>query len=411
MAKKKYRFTERWLARLRPPTDKPQQEYWDATIPGLHVVVSKTGRKVYYIRTQGKRRKLGEVLGEGPVALKKLETGVALTLEDAQRLALEARGNAPRARARSRTRASQVDSVAKLYEIWREHKVPTFSKNSRINYCRAIEHDVLPVFGKLHPEEIDPDDVLDWLESIGEPPPYGRGAPIQANRSKSYFTSMLRWGARRRLISVNKLAGVEWRYEERKKRVVYKSHEIRTLWHDWTSRSGFGVRVFRLVLATMQRPGEVMSMRWDQIDTLDGEVVWVLSDEDTKNDNWHYVPLQSLALEVLDELRPLTGTGKWVFPRANDPDKPMMTYNRVMIDVRERTGIHHFTAHSLRRTGSSWMKTLGVSLPTIQSILNHTPQGATGHYVFAQGASPECREALRMLDGFLRQCIEESVAA
>lgn len=409
MARARHRFTERFLARLRPPVDSQQVEYWDATVPGLHVVIGKTGRKVYYVRAKGRRRKLGEVVGEGPSAIKKLEAGVALTLEEAQRLALEIKGGAPQARAKARAR--KVDSVQALYDMWRERRAPELGDKTRREYCRSIERDILPVFGRIHPEEIDPDDVVGWLESIGERPPYGRGTPIQANRCKTYLGSMLKWAAKKRLITVNKLAGIEWRYDERKKHTVYKTREIKTLWDDWSHRGGFGVRVFRLVLTTAQRPGEVMAMRWDQIDRFMGRTVWVLGDEDTKNDMRHYVPLEPLALEVLDELRPLTGGGRWVFPLRNDSTKPMVAYNREMQLCRQRTGIEHFDVHSLRRTAASWMETLGIERPTIQAILNHTPQGATSHYVFAQGASPKCCEALNKLDEFIRHCIEESLAA
>lgn len=399
-----YRFTERWLARLLPPEDAEQIEYWDAAVPGLHVVVRNTGLKSYYLRHKGRRRKLGEVMGEGRDADRKLQAGQALQLEDARAQALELRSS-PQLRIRARSHS--VETVADLYAEWRKQRGPKLKASTLATYSRSIDANVLPVFGKMRPEEITADDLLGWIESIGEDPPFGRGAPVQANRAKAHFSSILGWASKRRLIKVNPMAGVEWRYEEKKKQTVFNSRQIRALWHYWEASTGLTAKLFQLTLATCQRPGEVASMRWDDLDTIAGGAVWTI--EDPKNETRHYVPLESLALEVIEVIRPVTGFGTYVFPHRFDPERHLASWNKEMERARMATRVDSFDAHSLRRTGASIMETLGVSRDVIRAILNHVPGGATSHYVYAQGASPACRTAIAMLEEHLRQCVRSAV--
>lgn len=397
----KHRFSERWLTRLRAPTDREQVEYWDATVTGLHVIVRRSGRKSYYVRLKGRRkRKLGEVLGEGPTVEKRLKSGAAITLEDAKKMALEAR-SAPQLRIAARAHA--VQTVADVYERWCAQRAPEMAPKTVREYKRSIELDVLPTFGDRQPEELSADELVGWMESIGEPEPVGRGAPIQANRAKAHLSSILRWACKRRYCSANPLKLVEWKYPENKKQTVYSNSEIGRLWDAWLDSSGLVTRVFRLVLCTCQRPGEVAAMAWDRVEKVADGIVWTI--EDSKNGHRHYVPLEPLALEILDELRPLTGHGRWVFPKRGADHQYLSSWESELARTKERCDMPHFDAHSLRRTAASWMATLGVERGTIQDILHHTPGGATSHYVYAQGASPRCREALRLLEGHLREVI------
>jgi integrase len=67
------------------------------------------------------------------------------------------------------------------------------------------------------------------------------------------------------------------------------------------------------------RPGELRSMRWADVDLKAGEWRFTASKTGTP----HIVPLSSQAVAVLEELRPLTDSGEFVFPSVRSIRRSM----------------------------------------------------------------------------------------
>jgi integrase len=67
------------------------------------------------------------------------------------------------------------------------------------------------------------------------------------------------------------------------------------------------------------RPGELRKAQWADVD-LDA-AQWRYTA--TKTGTAHVVPLSTQAVEILRELRPLTGRGRYLFPSARGADRPM----------------------------------------------------------------------------------------
>jgi len=71
-----------------------------------------------------------------------------------------------------------------------------------------------------------------------------------------------------------------------------------------------------------QRPGELRQAEWREFDLEDGE--WTIPKARTKTKRAdHLVPLSRQAIEVLLELQPVTGRGRYVFPGARDRTRRM----------------------------------------------------------------------------------------
>ena len=77
----------------------------------------------------------------------------------------------------------------------------------------------------------------------------------------------------------------------------------------------------RLAPLVFVRPGELRQAEWTDIDLDKAEWRFTVSKTNTP----HIVPLSRQAVEILEELEPLTGGGKYVFPSARSPrgDRPM----------------------------------------------------------------------------------------
>jgi integrase len=128
---------------------------------------------------------------------------------------------------------------------------------------------------------------------------------------------------------------------------------------------------FKLSPLLFQRPGEIRAMEWKDID-FDSKQwrYWV-----TKTDTQHIVPLAAQALAILQELQPVTGSGKFVFPCSHKNDKPMSscTIRTALFSLGYGDTM---TAHGFRTTASTLLNEQGWSPDAIERQLCHMPRDA-----------------------------------
>ncbi len=133
----------------------------------------------------------------------------------------------------------------------------------------------------------------------------------------------------------------------------------------------------RLAPLVFVRPGELRSAEWSGIDLDAAEWRFTV----TKTDTSHLVPLSRQAVEILLELRPLTGCGRYVFPSARTPrgDRPMSD-NTVLAALR-RLGIgkEEMTGHGFRAMARTLLdEQLGFRPDYIEHQLAHAVRDPLG---------------------------------
>lgn len=133
------------------------------------------------------------------------------------------------------------------------------------------------------------------------------------------------------------------------------------------------------------RPGELRQLEWSWID-LDAAVITIPASmmkrgkEQKENGAPHLVPLAPQALKVLrDDLRPLTGLGRYVFPSLQTRDRPM-SENTVRSALRRLGyGNDDMTAHGFRAMARTMAaERLGVAPEVIEAQLAHEVPDALG---------------------------------
>jgi len=118
------------------------------------------------------------------------------------------------------------------------------------------------------------------------------------------------------------------------------------------------------------RPGELRKAEWVEIDSW--SAIWSLSAEKMKMRRPHRVPLSRQALELLEQLRPLTGDGKYLFPSFRSP-RQCMSENTVNAALR-RLGYaqEEMTAHGFRAMAATLLNEMGIWNPdAIEKQLAH----------------------------------------
>ncbi len=123
------------------------------------------------------------------------------------------------------------------------------------------------------------------------------------------------------------------------------------------------------------RPGELRKAEWQQVDLEKCEWRYFV----TKTKTEHLVPLSSQAVAILQELYPLTGTRKFVFP-GRDPQKPMSeaalnaALRRMGYDTKTE-----ITGHGFRAMARTILhQELGIKPEVIEHQLAHRVPDALG---------------------------------
>jgi integrase len=165
--------------------------------------------------------------------------------------------------------------------------------------------------------------------------------------------------------------------------------------------------IFLLILLTAQRPGEVCSMRVDQIR---GDW-WHLSGKETKSGRPHRVYLATWTKEIIQSRLDDALTKDYIFPAAGQKRKHIQSDNL-------KNWLHHrlypkiaatnigttFTAHDLRRTAATGMAEMGFAA-IVPDILNHAPQGITRTVYDKYDRAPEIKRALSAWEARIKQLI------
>jgi integrase len=130
----------------------------------------------------------------------------------------------------------------------------------------------------------------------------------------------------------------------------------------------------RLMTLTFVRTVEWRMAQWSEFD-ING-AIWRIPAERMKSREDHIVPLSRQALAVLEELKPLTGRGTYVFPHRGKDDRPMS--ENTMLYALYRMGYHsRATGHGFRATASTILNERGFKPDVIERQLAHAPKDKT----------------------------------
>jgi len=145
----------------------------------------------------------------------------------------------------------------------------------------------------------------------------------------------------------------------------------------FTGQRKTGIAI-ELLMLTFVRTGELRGATWDEFDM--DNALWTVPSErmKVKDAGDHLVPLAPRAIQLLEELKTITGSSKkeprWLFPNERRDTEPMSatTINRAL----ERMGFNGkgtigFSAHGFRGTASTRLHELGYAPEVIELQLAH----------------------------------------
>jgi integrase len=382
------KFTTRGISALPAPAS-GRVEYFDIGLPGFGLRVSAEGRRTWLVRYRVKGRKAKGSMTLGTFDAERF--GLAEARDKAKDALRSAeKGTDP---AEPLRKARLADTVKELAERFLEDYAKKRKRSWRTDE-RIIERDIVPAIGKLKATAVTRANVRDLLRTITS-----REAPIMANRVLGLLRKIFNWAIAEEIGGVehNPCMLIAKPAQENQRDRVLGADEIAALWKaldDPKVRLPKRIRIaLKLQLVTAQRKGEVVSAEWSEMDR-QSERVWTIPAEKAKNGLAHRVALSSLALELLEGLKSLSGKSRWLFPSPN-ADRPITgrAVNHAMTKALDHLDVTNITPHDLRRTAASHMTGMGISRLVVARILNHAETGVTAVYD-RHSYDPEKRQAL-----------------
>lgn len=321
--------------------------------------------------------------------------------EEALRLAhIVAQGIDPVARDLERRRAA----VELAFAAYSGH----FLKSCKgVGWRRMVERTLrlhaVPVLGNKPIPGITRSDITSVLDRIP-----GNNAALRRN-TFAVLRRLFRWAIARGDIERSPFDGMDTPPAVAARDRVLTDPELAAVWRatDLVPRL-FG-SIIKMLIATGQRREEVAGLDWRELDR--ASATWTLSKERAKNGSSNFVPLNSLALQVLDIA---AGTHEWpkrglAFATSGGKSFTGFAKGKTQLDKRLASDlpIEPWRIHDLRRTLATGLQRLGTRFEVVEAVLNHvsgSKSGVAGIYQRHDSAD-EKRAALqawgRFVEGLL----------
>ena len=343
--------------------------FWDRELPGFGVRVHPSGRKVYIVQARARGRPARRVtVGRH---------GVISAAEARERAALMvARIKAGEDPVAEPLGAAPVGgpTVGALAAAWlEEHVAHRCKETTAATYRQTVARHIVPALGGRPALAVGHREVTELHHRL-------RGTPYAANRAVDTLSRIYNAAQDRgRLPEGSNPCALVVKNRERRRERFLTDEEFRRLGRvlDEAGRckgvSAHAVAAMRLLLLTGCRKGEILNLRWSEVDLEAGE--FRLKDSKTGP---RTISLSAEAAGVLAGVPRVEGN-PFVIP-GRIAGKAMRNLNDPWEIVCARAGLEDLRLHDARHSYASRALALGESLPMIGRLLGHTQVETTARY-------------------------------
>ncbi len=364
---------------------------------GMYVYVHYNGSKYFRLdyRFEGKRKTLA--LGVYP----------ATTLAKAREKSLAAKhhiadGIDPGENKKA-VRESRLTSLANSFEViareWGIKKIDDWEdKNNRSK--RMLERNIFPWLGNKPITDILPKDILACLRRLEE-----RGTIETAHRTLQITGQVFRYAVATGRVDRDITPDLRGALPPAKGghfASMTDPKQIAPLLRAIDEYTGSPIVKSALQLAPLVfvRPGELRHAEWEQIDLEAKEWRYLV----TKTQTQHIVPLSKQSIEILTNLRPLTGNGRYVFPSARTPNGTRAMSDVALLAALRRMGFDksEMTVHGFRAIARTVLdEVLGFRPDYIEHQLAHAVRDPNGRAYNRTAHLPERHKMMQRWSDYL----------
>jgi integrase len=363
------------------PQGKPRHRLADSG--GLYLEVAPNGSKRWFAKYRfgGKERRLA--LGRYP------ETGLKAARDGRDKARKTRAGGADPVQQRKAEKLTSAASSATTFEaVARElhaTKADAWSPSYAEKWLRLQERDLFPWIGTMPLESVTAPMLLAALRRVE-----ARGARDTAHALRQYAGQVSRYGIATGRCERNAAADLRDALKPLQVRhmgAILDPVKAGELLRDIDGYAGQPVTRAALQLSALlfQRPGNIRAMEWAEVDA--DAAMWTIPAAKMKrtvhgkvNGRPHLVPLAQQALAILEDLHPLTGHGRYVFPSLLTGEE-CMSENTIRAALR-RMGYSNdeMTAHGFRAMARTMVaeNLAGIPADVVEAQLAHGKTGPLG---------------------------------
>ncbi|BEV53251.1 tyrosine-type recombinase/integrase [Burkholderia contaminans] len=374
----RFPFTRRTIAALTHLGQGKATEYSDATVVGLKLEVSRSGRKIWYFRFTFNKAKSAIRIGEFP----------AIDLDEARSTAYKHRADVDRGINPALERRAKRDEMT-FAEFAHNEYIPHAKthKSSYMDDVSKLDLHILPVFGAYQLSTIKRQDIDTYRGTIKE-----SHTPATANRHLALIKRMLALAVEWEYLENNPANGIKLLKEENCRETFLSAQEATRLFVAMEDdRNPVACAALKIMLLTGVRRQEALSALWSDVD-FDAKT-WLLPK--TKGKQPRHVLLNKAAFRCLKEQHARAAGSRFVFP-GRDPSKPLCDPKKTLKRLLVAAGINKpFRIHDTRHSFASLLVAAGTPLYTVQKLLGHASVSTTERY--AHLASDHLRSSVETI--------------
>ena len=280
---------------------------------------------------------------------------------------------AQRRQVKQESRTTQGNTFEIIARQWMRVKGAEWSDTYASKTKSALERHAFPSVGSKPIIEITAPEMLTMLRAIEK-----RGTVDMAHRIQQHCGAVFRFAisdGKATLDPTPSLKGALSTTKQEHYAAITDPAEYAQLLRDIDGYRGETTTkaAMQLLALCFQRTQEVRFSEWSQFDM--DAALWRIPAEIMKMKQAHIVPLSKQAIAVLEELRPLTGGGRLVFPSMTNRERPIsentVTYALARMGYKGR-----MTGHGFRTAASTMLNEQGVRHDVIERQLAHNERNS-----------------------------------
>jgi integrase len=307
------------LSEVKVRTVKPQEKDFKLFDGGgLFLLVTKSGGKLWHFKYRFDKKEKKLALGAYP----------EISLIDARRRLDEARsqlahGIDPGAirKAQKQAKTESTETFEIIAREWHDRFTPSWNSRHAKGLLKRLERDVFPYLGAMPIKEIKATELLKVLRRVES-----RGALESTHRIRAICGQVFRYAiatGRAERDPAADLRGALPTVQTINRAAITEPAKVGELLRAIDGyQGGFVVQcALKFAPLVFVRPGELRHAEWSEIDYENAE--WNIPAGKMKMKEPHLVPLSQQAIEILKEIKNLTGASRYVFPSGRSFDRPM----------------------------------------------------------------------------------------
>jgi integrase len=389
------------LIKSLKPEDKPKKHFDGG---GLFLYIPASGSKLW--RMAYRFNKKSKLLSFGEYPLVSLKAARERRDEAKRLLAQGIDPSLRKKELRVAKLAEEANSFQKIALEWHGNNTLNFTAKHRGHIIFRLNTYLFPAFGKRAVNRIEPQDILAVVRPIEQ-----KGHLETAHRLVQLCGQIFRYAIATGKARHNIAADLRGALRPRATRHRATITDVRKIGPLLLAIDGYNGYfpincALRLAPLVFVRPTELRAAEWAEFDLEARE--WRIAAHRMKMRQQHIVPLADQAVRILEELRPCTGDGKYLFPSVRTDERPIS--DATMLAALRRMGYekHELCTHGFRSMASTLLNELGYNRDWIERQLAHCDHdGVRAAYNYAQYL-PERRKMMEEWANYLDSLREKA---